>query len=309
MSFFLKYTLVIMVTLSTLAHAAERGNPVEGLNSRRHLGDENLFHGTAAAHDIFLRASIHDKDPQEENLFLESAPSELSEPLPDPKCGKDENGVFGSEVEGGSIPITYYFELELTRSEEVQEVVLPAIENAVIDRLLALFVQGCDGAGRLGNTRRLGLVGMASRPRDTIYEGLECKELSENPCYVVEGKMSLFFTTESLQDASDAIDGIKSGCENNAFAIQPEEPPEEPTPVPSSNGGGGGIGFLPIVLSAIAGVALLVVAFLVMRRRSAQEDDEDVSLMSHSEPVEFLDRSRSGNRFPSIAEGIESGTA
>eukprot|EP00550_Attheya_septentrionalis_P000565 CAMPEP_0198282260 /NCGR_PEP_ID=MMETSP1449-20131203/2103_1 /TAXON_ID=420275 /ORGANISM="Attheya septentrionalis, Strain CCMP2084" /LENGTH=314 /DNA_ID=CAMNT_0043978443 /DNA_START=146 /DNA_END=1090 /DNA_ORIENTATION=- len=314
-----------MATFSTLAHAVKRGNAVEGLNSRRNLGDENLFHGTAAATDIFLRASVHDKIAQEDNLFHETDPSPPSDSI----CVTDENGVYGSEVEGGLIPLTYYFELEVNRSEEVTEVVLPAIENAIIDRLLALFVQVCGGTSRLGSTRRLELVGLASSPQDTIFEGLECKEGAESPCYVVEGQMSLFSTTAALQDKSAAIEGIKSGCEDDAFvaadtrimkinyisdissynqAIQPEEPPEEPTPVPS-NTGGGGIGFLPIVLSAIAGVALLVVAFLVMQRRSAQEDDEDISLMNHSEPVEFLDRSRSGNRFSSIDEGSETGSA
>lgn len=314
MSFFLKYTLVIVTTLSTLAHAVERRNAVKGLHIRRNLGDENLFHGTAAANAIALRASLHDKNAQEDNLFLET----------DPICLPDENGVYG-KADGGPITITYYFELEVAATTEiVQQAVLPAIENAVNDRILALFVDGCGGAAQLG-TRRLELVGLASRPQDTIYEGLECIVPSETPCYVVEGKMSLFSTTASSEDTSEAIDGIKAGMEGDAFvsadarikklvyisdlssydqAIIPEEPPQEPTP---STGGGGGIGFLPIALSAVAGVALLVVGFLVMRRRSEQED---VSLMSDSEPVSFLDSMRStGNRFPSIEEESETGTA
>jgi hypothetical protein len=171
MSLFLKFTLVIMATFSTLAHAVKRGNAVEGLNSRRNLGDENLFHGTAAATDIFLRASVHDKIAQEDNLFHETDPSPPSDSI----CVTDENGVYGSEVEGGLIPLTYYFELEVNRSEEVTEVVLPAIENAIIDRLLALFVQVCGGTSRLGSTRRLELVGLASSPQDTIFEG--CKSI------------------------------------------------------------------------------------------------------------------------------------
>jgi hypothetical protein len=48
---------------------------------------------------------------------------------------------------------------------------------------------------------------------------VECKEGAESPCYVVEGQMSLFSTTAALQDKSAAIEGIKSGCEDDAFGM------------------------------------------------------------------------------------------
>eukprot|EP00978_Attheya_sp_CCMP212_P016312 scaffold42615_cov55-Attheya_sp.AAC.3 len=166
----------------------------------------------SARPSLSFSPSIETSETPSMSLSPSISPTGTPSMSPSIDCTSDETGSFGvtnitnDRNETTSLTVTYYYEVETSTTtvdnddpqEVVQTVILPAIERAISDRIIALFFNDRAGecAARLDNDinnlrkrqlqmqmqmqqqerrRKLEVVGVSGSPPDVIYEGSECQ--------------------------------------------------------------------------------------------------------------------------------------
>jgi len=181
------------------------------------------------------------------------APSRLPTVAPSVECTSDETGSFGAST-GNAIQITYNYEIETstTDTNKLVDIIIPALEKAVSDKLVLLFFDGLNECGSGGERmlqqeqqhlqRRLRLVGLTGNPPDSEIDGVQCRigivdnatsattrnifrntvMSSTKMCKVVEGKSTLYVTEYDRSDIGhvekeQAVNAIKEGMDGDEF--------------------------------------------------------------------------------------------
>eukprot|EP00978_Attheya_sp_CCMP212_P021764 scaffold63993_cov49-Attheya_sp.AAC.3 len=102
--------------------------------------------------------------------------------------------------------------------DDLENIILPAVRQAISDRQLSLFLEACDETGRrLMSDRKLESVGLSTR-ETLVYEGVPCKELAPNDtsegstmCNVVQGSSILHVVDPNDSYEKSALSAIQDG--------------------------------------------------------------------------------------------------
>lgn len=91
-------------------------------------------------------------------------------------------------------------------ADEVQESVLPSLENGIIDSILpSLFTDACGHSlptRKLSVQRRLlEIKGISKYPEDLVYDDIACSSVEDgNSCFVVSGELTIFAEDQDTLD-------------------------------------------------------------------------------------------------------------
>jgi len=154
--------------------------------------------------------------------------------VPTTDCTSDETGSFGNTATGIPITISYNFEVETSTTNDtyLQEKIIPALERAVSDRLLALFYKDkkcgeqrvLHSSGQGGQIRQLEMNGLSASPTDVMLE-VSCLRGSgdidanatscSKMCKVFQGKATLFVDNSSDTNVN-SVNSLESGGSNES---------------------------------------------------------------------------------------------
>jgi len=89
------------------------------------------------------------------------------------KCKSSSDGSFGDVALNSGVTVGYKYELEVLPGVQVKEDVLPALELAINDSLIASLFTDCGGGQlrALRGSRRLTINGISASPADLIQYG------------------------------------------------------------------------------------------------------------------------------------------
>lgn len=201
------------------------------------------------------------------SLVPSMGPTAIPSSDPTIDCTSDETGSFGYLYdvnntlgnETTSLTVNYYYELETSTAEAqvIQSSILPSIERAISDQIIALLFRDRDEcAARIFETngnlrlrhrqlqqerRTLEVVGVSANPPDLTFEDGTCQiggQASSNnatttgtngstmnifqppeACSVVQGQLTLFVKTVNVEgDEEDRVkELIREGMEDGDF--------------------------------------------------------------------------------------------
>jgi hypothetical protein len=167
--------------------------------------------------------------PTSDEISTLSPSAQESSTLVVPTTCRAVDGVFGTFT-NEVIYVRFRYEVEMIQSSEadLENDVLPELENAFVNFLLpSMFPEVCSER-RMLQQRRLATTGISARPDDTILDGVLCESLSAsgNSCGAVQGELTLFSDRgRSLTDEATVRDVLKKGMDDNEFvdsAIHPD---------------------------------------------------------------------------------------
>lgn len=220
-------------------------------------------------------------------------PSTVPSVMPSFDCSPNATGFFGSPA-NASVQIEYTYEIETDPSKggDMVDDILPALEQAINEKLLSIFFPLKCGDKENDRYRRLDLVGISSRPEEMVLEGVSCQlslANSSHECAVVEGGFQLFVDGNASDIKRQVLDTINDGMDNDKFLyahgaivrltftkISTEGISTQDADVLSTQNSENNTSVPPYVYVAGAGAgALLIAGALVLFQRKHKEDDDE----------------------------------
>jgi len=156
-----------------------------------------------------------------------ASPSSRPSPLPSSSPSEfecvAEGGVFGDVSAGTPTPVTFAYSLEVRSGALIEDVVLPELEQGIVDSVLSeIFGDQCGTRRRslrVHISRKLAVAGISRLPPDEILTGVTCEGTvnTNHECVFVSGILTLYEDGNGESGAATVKEAIKRDMDSGAF--------------------------------------------------------------------------------------------
>lgn len=244
-------------------------------------------------------------------------PSAAPSAPPTVDCNADISGSWGIQS-NVALSVEYLYEIELNPSllvnKSVEHDILPAVERAIIDKLISVLVDskcGNDSRQRRRKIlagRRLEIVGARTSPDEIVFHELSCQVQlahTENECDVVAASLTLYVIGTESEEKTTALSAIKEGMDNDEFVhadeaiisltfieIHPQGYEIEDTNTRATDGTESiDRNNLPVILIAAGAAFFFILLLLFLRRRQKDKNDADDDSLENNSQDEIIAQS------------------